>query len=332
MQGIGYMEEKNVLAYSDRIRNIFEDQFTVSSFEKKIDADSHDSEQTISSAKKIVQDTFNKQDKKKYNVNLSDEIRDALENGEVEFVQGKNGDVYAQLRNSNGKFGKKLSITEELEDAGITFESLKIAVQMEAIAEQLKEVTSTLKEIETQISEAAIDRRNDRIGLFYSGMSLYMEASQVSDDTFRKHLMAQALKAISDANSQLIQDIRASIEFLSTEQYKRRKKPLELIEENLNAIKQCYEIVYKATMMKALIYHEAHELVAMATAISEYGEFIEKMIAPYTGLLSELDKNSKFISAGPWGRIASTQLNCDAIKNRLCVNDKLVIEMEDSNG
>ena len=321
------MEEIKEVAYYEKIINMFDEQFSVSSFEREIDADSHNSEETISAAKDIVKKVVGEQDEKKYSVNLTDDIKNALDKGEVEFVKGKNGEVFAQLRNKNGKFGEKLSITEGLEDAGIAFDDLKIAIQMEAIAEQLKDVTTTLKEIETQISEVALDRRNDRIGLFYSGMSLYMEASQISDDAFKKHLMAQALKAISDANSQLIQDIRTSIEFLSTEQYKTRKKPLKLVEENINTVKQCYEIVYKATLMKALIYHEAHELVAMAAVIEEYSEFVEKMIVPHIGLLSELDKDSKFISKGSWGRIATTRLNCEEIKNKLNMQDRLVIEM-----
>lgn len=323
------MEEKIDATYYEKIREIFDEQFSVSSLASEIDADKHNSEKTISVAKKIVKKSLDEQrNDKRFVVDLSDDVKQALENGEVEFLKGKNGEVYAQLRNLDGKFGTKLSITEELEDAGITFDNLKVAIQMEAIADQLKEITSTLKEIEEQISEASVDRRNDRIGLFYSGMSLYMEASQVSDEVFRKHLMAQALKSISDANSQLIQDIRSNVEFLATEQYKRRKKPMELVEENIGAIKQCYEIVYKATLMKALIYHEAHELVAMTTTIGEYGEFIEKMIAPYKGLLSELDKDSMFISKGPWGRIANTRLNCDEIKKNLSTHDRLVIEME----
>ncbi len=326
------MEERTDMEYFDKIRDMFDEQFSVAAFVEKIEADSSDSKETISSAKEIVKKTMNGSDEKKFYVDLPDEVKQALENGEAEFVKGKNGEVYAQLRNENGRFGKRLSITEELEEAGVGFDELRIAIQMEAIAEQLKEVASTLKEIEAQISETIADHRNDRIGLFYSGMSLYMEAIQISDETFKKQVMAQALKAVSDANSQLIQDIRSSIEFLSTEQYKKRKKPLELVEENISAIKQCYEIVYKSMLMKALIYHDSHELIAMTTAIGEYSEFIEKMIVPYAGLLSELDKDSKFIDSGPWGRIAKTRLNCDEIKKRLTAQEKLVIEMREKDG
>lgn len=319
--------------YYDKLREMFDEQFSVSSFVDKIEADNHSSKDIILSAKDSVKKALSRDSEEtKYYVDMSAEVKQALESGEVEFVKGGNGEVYAQLRNANGRFGKKLSITEDLDDAGINYDELRAAIQMEAIAEQLKEVVSTLKEIEAQLSDSIADHRNDRIGLFYSGMSLYMEAKHISDDAFRKQIMAQALKAISDANSQMIQDIRTGIEFLATEQYKGRKKPKELVAENIKAIKQCYEIVYKSTIMKALIYYENYEMVAMATAIGEYSEFIENLIVPYTGMLSELDKDSKFIAQGPWGKIANTRLECDDIKKILSGSDNhLVIEMRDNH-
>ena len=45
-----------------------------------------------------------------------------------------------------------------------------------------------------------------------------------------------------------------------------------------------------------------------------YGRFIRRLIIPYTGVLSELDKNEKFIKKGIWGAIANTLSVCSTMR------------------
>ncbi len=319
------VEEPNIL-------KLFDMQFSVTAFAESIAKTEAESNEIILKMKKILRETAADDDKKKYYLDLSEEVRDALDRGQAEFIQGSNGDVYAQLRGTNGEFGPKIPIKEEMDNNDITYEELQMAIQNEAIAEQLKNIIGTLKEIELQISETKESLRNDRIGLFYSGLSIYIEATQVTDNALQKLLISQAIKAFSDSQSQMIQEIRTSIEFLSNGQYKNRKKSVSLIDENLQTIKQCYEIVFKSALMKAKIYHDIHEIRAMAISFEEFGRFINKMISPYVGILSELDKDSLFISKGPWGQISNTLVSCNSIIEKLTMKESLQIEMRDSNG
>ena len=328
-----HMSENTVPKIENNIEELFDSQFSVSKLAEAVNCSDNKSKETIGAARDAVRKTINSDDgKKKFYVDIPEDVEEALESGEVKFIEGKNGKHYAQLRKKDGKFGEKLSINEELEEHDVSFDELKLAIQMEAIAEQLKSVIKTLEEIESQIADVRMDQRNDRVGLFYSGMSLYIEATQVNDEGLKKLLMAQALKSINDSNSQMIQNIRSSVDFLVNSKYKKRKDSIKLIDDNLLDIKQCYEIVYRSAIMKALIYQNCGEIKAMALSLDEYSRFISSLILPYTGVLSELDKDSKFIAKGPWGKIGNTMISCSLMKNILASNDELIIEMRDNNG
>lgn len=308
---------------------IFDNQFTITDFSdalKKVEAHS---ESVLSSARAVVQKAFAQEHKEpNYTVVMSDELKEAIHSGSVELVTSKSGEVYAQLRKGKGRFGKPLPIKEELSEQGITVEALQLALQMEAIKEQIQIIIEGLKEIESRVTDVIHGQRNDRIGLFYSGLSLYIEARSIKDEFLKKQITAQALKSISDANAQMIQDLRTSMEYLLTEQYRHSKKMTEKIEEHLAVIHQCYDVVYRAFFLKAAIYQENRELASMLTAIDEYGRFIEKMIVPYAGKLSELDKHDKFIEKGTWGAIAKTLVGCRELKQQICENSTYYLSME----
>lgn len=153
------VEEPNIL-------KLFDTQFSVTAFAESIAGTETESNEIISKMRKIVRDTAADDDKKKCFLDLSEEVRDALDRGQADFIQGSNGDVYPQLRGTNRKFGPKIPIKEEIDNNDITYEELQMAIQNEAIAEQLKNIIGTLKEIEEQISETKESLRNDRIGLF----------------------------------------------------------------------------------------------------------------------------------------------------------------------
>ena len=171
---------------------LFDEQFSIADFSSAFDKAEAASESVLSSTRVAVQRAFdNNEDKANYVVDMNDELRDAIESGDIELITGKNGDVYAQLRNANGRFGKPLPIKKELADEGITAEALQMALQMEAIKVQLQIIIDGMREIESRVTDVIQGQRNDRIGLFYSGLSLYIEARSIRDEVLRKQVVAQ---------------------------------------------------------------------------------------------------------------------------------------------
>ncbi len=297
--------------------SLFDEQFSFEIFSESVQVAAYEADNVLAKAKSAVEKVVKRENGDyKLVVDLDEDVKNKLKTGEVELVMEK-GKAFAQLRDEKKKYGKKLSITEELTDEGITSDALQSAIQLEAIKQQLETIVERMKVIEEHITDVIHGQRNDRIGLFYSGLSLYAEACSIGDAFLKKQLVAQSLRSISDANSQMIQEIRQCVAYLVNEQYKSSKQKLQRIEEHLNTIRQCYDIVFRAAFLKAWIYQQTGEIGAMVTAIDEYGRFIEKLVVPYAGKLSELDSSDRFIKQGTWGQIANTLSSCQEMKKAL---------------
>lgn len=315
--------EKEVKAVTwegtDGFSELFNEQFTISDFCTTLEQAETQSTLVIKSARTAIRKAYDNQGpESRFVVDMTDEIKQAIDSGEVRLDTGKNGEAYAQLRFSNGHYGEKLSIKEELQAEGLSAGELKLAMQMEMIKDQLKAIIDGVKEIEGKVTEAIQGQRDDRIGLFYSGLSLYLEARSISDEYLKKQILSQAIKSISDANHQVIQDIRTAMEYLMAEKYKEApSKMMKNVEERLSTIHQCYDVVFRASFLKAAIYQENGEIPAMIMTIDEYGRFVEKMIIPYVGKLSELDRDSHFIEKGTWGKMAHSLTGCNEIRQKL---------------
>ena len=318
-------------AHVSSILSLFDEQFSIADFSHAIESTENSSSGILETTKRAVYRAFEKyanSNDPKYTVNFDDETKAAIKCGNVELVPAKDGGFYAQLRNTENKqLSKKLSITKELGEEGIDTAALHTALQMEAIKKQLTTIIQSIQEIEEKVTEVIQGQRNDRLGLFYSGLSLYVEAKEIQDVSLKKQITAQALRSINDANAQMIQDIRTNIEYLITREYKKHKKTTEKIEESLNVIRQCYDVVYRAAFLKATIYQENGEIAAMLTAIDEYGRFVEKLIIPYAGKLSELDRHSQFIESGTWGKIAGTLSSCRELRKQIVENRVYLLSM-----
>ena len=311
--------------------SLFDEQFSIDDFDKSIHTGSDASKSVLSKARNAVGKAYSEledDDAYHYEVSMTDELKKAINSGEVSLVTGKDGLVYAQLRGDKGRFGKPLPIEKHFEEQGLTVEQIELAIQMDAIRAQLESMIETLKTIEGRVTEVIQGQHNDRIGLFYSGLSLYAESQRITNDSLRTLTQANALKALSDANSQVIQEIRTSIEYLVTEQYKGSKDITKEIDERLSSINKCYDVVYRSSFLKSTIYYERGEIEAMLTSLDEYGRFIQKLIIPYAEILSELDKNEKFIEKGTWGAIANTLSICSEMREKLSAPEELLLTMK----
>lgn len=316
--------------------SLFDEQFSINDLQEAIETEEKRSDPLMDAVRHAVKKVAGQDSDEggsRYVVDIDDDLKDAIDSGEIKLDTNSSGEIFAQLRSDDGHYGKKLPIKEELIEQGISVEAVELALQMNVIRDQLKEIISALSSIEDRVTEVQQGQHSDRLGLFYSGLSLFIEARSIKDQEFKKQLTTQALKSLSDANSQMIQELRTSVEYLITEQYKKTKKITDKIDERLSVIHQCYDIVYRACFLKAAIYHENGEIPAMLTALDEYGRFVEKLIVPYAGKLSELDRYNQFIEKGTWGTISHTLISCKELKNKITENHIYYLTLkEDNNG
>lgn len=74
------VEEPNIL-------KLFDMQFSVTAFAESIAKTEAESNEIIFKMKKIIRETAEDDDNKKYYLDLSEEVRDALNSGQAEFIQ-----------------------------------------------------------------------------------------------------------------------------------------------------------------------------------------------------------------------------------------------------
>ena len=325
--------EKNQVIHRQKVNNcvaLFDEQFLISDLSSSFIQSEAKADGIITQTKDIIHKVLTKEEKndEKYVVQISDEVKAKIDAGEIRFVRNKAGELLAQTRNAKGQFQKRLPIKKELQKQGISNNELEMALQMEAIKGQLENIVGNLKSVEEQLQDVVNGQRGDRIGLYYSGFSLYLEARELQNHEFKSEIISQALKSLSDANSQVVQDLRNNLEYLINHEYEKGRDKVQAIDEHVSAIKQCYDIITKSYFVKAMIYQENQELQAMLTTIQEYGKFIEMMIIPYIGELHEYDMGSKALDGSSWTNIAHSLSGCEDLKKLLLSNNNYILSQE----
>lgn len=252
----------------------------------------------------FIKDLIESRNDVRYEVILSSEMREAIKNGSKKFDSNKAGEIFAQIRDSDGKLSKKIPIRELPEGIVINPAELSNALRMKAIEEKLESIADTLEEIGVGIKDVLAGQENDRIGLYFSGINLYREAAQVQNQVLRSMIMSQSIKTISDAYSQEKQCVISDIEFLVSGKHLNLKRPKDEIEKRLFNINKCFQIVHRAAVFKAGIYYKNDEMPAMLEVLDEYSRFLNKTIAPNVGKLSEMDAKEKFIDGSSWSKKA----------------------------
>lgn len=268
----------------------------------------------------------------RYVVDMSSELISDIKSGKVKLdVNKKTGEIFAQLRDDKNRYGKKLPIKEELLEKGIDPVEAITAVQLKEIEQQLLNIVSVLDEIGEDVAAIIQGQQNDRIGLYYSGLNLYIESQSIQDPDFQKFISAQALKSLSDANAQMIQSIKSDMEYLFQKRYKENKKnSVAAIDEKVKSINKSFEVIYRTAVMKAAIYYDKNEIPAMLTVMEEFGKFLKNTIAPYAPKLTEFDVNDRSLKDGIWESRADLILEIEPIKERLAASNVYYLERKEN--
>lgn len=257
----------------------------------------------------------------RYVVDASESTLKAIESGTLKLTQ-ENGKTYAQLR-VNGKYGSKLPIKREVFRNGIDPTQMANALQMQALQDQIQDVTNQLILIDSSVREILQGQQNDRIGLYYSGLSLFLESRSISDAGLRNALQSQALRALSEATFQLKLTMQSDIQYIKKKEYEKAKgKRKELIVEHMNNINQSFAFIHQATMLRAGIYCDIGEHASMVRVLEEYSYFIDNDVAKNALLLSQYDMNDDGTENGLWASRSQLRLDTTELSKALNNTEK----------
>lgn len=303
--------------------DLYNEQFSFNSFRYLIDSKNKQAENKISELISLFGNN-DQSDDVNLQVVMDDEMKKQYKQGLLEFVKDKDGNMYAQLRNENGKFGERLTIKEE-EQADYIF-----AAQLNAIKDVMLEMVDTLEDIEEGVKNVLSGLHNDRIGLYYSGISIYLEALQTEDNYLRLQLITQSIKSLSDAQAQIIQEFKSDLAYLKSADYKSiRKRKHDILVEKMQNIHECFQTINRIIALKAMIYLDNNQLSSMMMACMEYQKFITLIVKPNSAFLIECDPRDDKLINGIWSKRANTFIKCVEMNKQLKNRNELLIKWEE---
>lgn len=263
------------------------------------------------------------EEKLRLTVDASDEMLQEYKDGSIKLAYEK-GHMVAQLK-TNGRYGSKLPIKEETYIDGPNSLEIQNALKIQAVQESLETISEQIQAIDVNVKEVLVGQQNDRLGLYYSGVSLFMEAYSVTNETFRKQLMAQSLKTLSDSIFQLTLTLQNDIRYLACREYdKNKKSKYNMINEKIDSINRAFMAIHQATVMKSAIYCLQGEINAMAAVLQEYERFIEGTIASNAEMLSLCDASEQRKIEGTWKKRAKFQLKVGDVVKQLQTPSKVL--------
>lgn len=260
----------------------------------------------------------------RYVLDISDETKKQIAKGNIKLTVESGGKTYAQFKNGN-KYGKKIPVKKEDFGQGLDPVQMANAMQMRAIQSQIEEMSDQIQLIDCSAREILQGQQNDRIALYYSGLSLFLEAQNISDETLKKQLLAQSLKSLSEATFQLNLTLKSDIEYMQKKSFEKgKRKMMELLDERIDNINQSFKYIHQATLLRAGIYCQQGEMTAMGSVLKEYSDFIEQRIAGNANMLSEYDVHDIGATDKGWKARAAFKLDISDINNLLTYEEKVI--------
>ena len=165
-------------------------------------------------------------------------------------------------------------------------------------------------------------QQNDRFALYQSGLGLFLEVRGVSDPDLKRQLTSQAIRALSDASSQISLQLESDVDWLKSESYKEAKgKNKQLILDRIARINRGFEHIHQSYVLRAAIYGDIHEYAAMISTLEAYSHFIDSTIVSNAGFLAECDPDDTGLGHGTWKKRARLSIKMGDLAKQLRSQD-----------
>lgn len=313
------------------------ERFAISTFKSLIESRQLQAQNIVNEVVRVVFSAVNastlgstiQESQVSYVLDMPKSIEEGLQKGLLKLDENKAGEMFAQLRDSNGAFGKKIPIKKDLVKQGIDPITVANAMQLQAIQQQLTEVVEALEVISEDIAEVVQGQYNDRLGLYYSGLNLYLESQHINNENFKQLVASQAIKALSDGCAQMRLAMESDIRYLLEGKYKKKKgQSAAEIESRMANINQSFEAIHRSYVLKSAVYFDMGEMKAMLDTIDQYGKFLSSQIVPNAPKLREFDSSDVLLEDGVWEKRAKSISAVAEIQTRISNETAYYLEGE----
>lgn len=232
-------------------------------------------------------------------LDISKETMRKIQSGELKLMHTKSDVLKAVICNPNGTIVQHMDVKYENfcnipNPAGVAN-----SLQMASINQQLATVKEQLEMVGFAVQEVIAGQQNDRIALYYAGEQIYLEASKTQNEFLKMQLTASAIRSLEEAKSKMVESIKLDIaQIKAYDRQEIKLKPRE-VSERISRINKSFDVVNRAALLKAGIYHELDEIPAMMTSLQQYAGFLSESINANAKLLYDYDKSDTKIE-GKW--------------------------------
>lgn len=232
-------------------------------------------------------------------LDVSKETMRKIQSGELKLMHTKDDVLKAVICDSNGTIKQHMNVKYESFCNIPNSAELANTLQMAGVSQQLATVKEQLEMVGYAVQEVLAGQQNDRIALCYAGEQLYLEAGKTQNDFLRIQLTASAIRSLEEAKTKMIESIKLDIANIKAyDQQEIKLKPKEIL-DRITRINKSFEVVNRAALLKAGIYHELGEIPAMLVSLQQYAGFLSESINANAKLLYDYDKSDTRIE-GKW--------------------------------
>lgn len=218
---------------------------------------------------------------------ISDEIKQALQNGTAEIIPCKNSAdaFYLQIRTTikdlviNGQeYEKNRKIKDIPLGAKAVPSDIFGAMQCLSMQNQLNQIASGLKEIseacEFNFSRLIQGQRDNRLAKLLNSRSCFIQALAMSDELSKRQMLLQAVHDANSARAELAYQIKADLLLLGGEKPPKSKDMGEMV----NDINTAMIAMNNAVQISLYSYQVLGERNAQLAVVKEHETFIKQVL------------------------------------------------------
>lgn len=232
-------------------------------------------------------------------LDISKETMNKIQNGDLKVMQTKEGVLKAEICDPNGVIKQHMNLKYEDFCNVPNPASLANMAQMMEMKQQLQVVIEQLETLSMAVQSVLVGQQNDRIALYKSGEQLYLEAKATKNSLMQQQLIVAALKSLEDARMQMIENIKTEITTIIAYDKRSIKLKSKELNERLDRINLTFDVINRASFLKAGIYFEQEETEAMMLSLEQYSLFLSEQINKNIKVLNDYDRSDKYIE-GKW--------------------------------